>query len=129
MQTMQANTRNTRTSLKPVTLTNRNQLFSANYQVEISRSPCFIIYILQINILIPKLNYSFYNTRAKPLKETFRIQIRKSFRAPNKKKSTDMNKSISKNFNSVATQTVATSYKRRGLDPLDLSKHENLSTA
>ena len=40
-----------------------------------------------------------------------------------------MNKSIPKNFNSVATQTVATSNNRRGLDSLDLFKHEALSTA
>ena len=40
-----------------------------------------------------------------------------------------MDQSIPKNFNSVAIQIVATSNKRRGLDPLGLSKHELLFTA
>ena len=64
--------------------------------------------------------------RANFLKDTFQIPIKKLFIAPNKKFTINMDKSNTKNFNSVANQTDSTSNKGKGLDLLDLLKHERL---
>ena len=65
-------------------------------------------------------------TRANPTKETFKIPIQKRFRAPNKNKI--HMEQHPPNLISVSTQTDSTSNKGRGLDPLDLTRHEALFT-
>ena len=69
-------------------------------------------------------------TRRNPLRETFKIPIQKRYRAPNKKKSLQMdNTQTPKSFKSSSNQTEYTSNKGRGLEPLDPSKHIELLTA
>ena len=66
-------------------------------------------------------------TRANPTKDTFKIPMKRRFRAPNKNEIHMEQQSPS--LISVSTQTDSTSNKGRGLDPLDLTRHEALFTA
>ena len=67
-------------------------------------------------------------TRANPTTESFKVPIKRRFRAPNKK-TIHMDQKPTNKLTSVATQTDPTSNKGRGLDPLDLATHEALFTA
>ena len=69
-------------------------------------------------------------TRRNPNEDTFKIPIKRRFRAPNKTTNPQMEQpSNSKTFTSCSTQTEFNSNKGKGLDPLDQSKHENLFDA
>ena len=76
--------------------------------------------------IISNIKLVAITTRVNPSKETFKVPIKKRYRAPNRKQTIHMDQPTPNNLNSVATQTEPTSIKGKGLDPLDLTRHEAL---
>ena len=68
-------------------------------------------------------------TRNNPNKKTYSIPILKRPRAPNKKLQMETETIQPKNLVSSSTQTEGHSNNRRGLDPIDPSKHQEIFTA